>query len=543
MNRFHKLTLGAVLVQAPVLVALGLVATAAPVSPRRVQDTERQSRIEQGRELAAQHCATCHLEPAPDILPKQSWETALAYMGLWLGMQNFDYLDDHPTHGQDNVRNRRDLLERENVLNTAPVLTDSEWEALRFYYVDTAPASALEQVGKPELSWELPRFDLVQSDYRFPAAVTTLVHIRQDANEVYIGDSALNTLTVLGADGQIKVAGQRLERDIFPVDIEFIGDTAYVGSIGDLEGRRPTEERAAHIAALGLVDQSIESATSTVVIDDLYRMADMEILDLNGDDRLDFIVCGFGYVTGNVSWFESQPDGGYRQHILIDRAGGSRVQVADLNDDQWLDIVVLVSEGREGLYVLENNGRNEFESRTIFETQPAYGHTTFELQDFNDDGLLDALVVNGDNVDSDPYNTRKNYHGVRIYLNRGRYRFEEAYFYPMYGAFAAKSADFDNDGDRDIAAVSFYPDFSSAQREAFVYLENQGNLEFTASTTPELMGGRWMTMDVGDIDGDTDADVVLGGVYLPLGMFGHLELFRELEKTGPSVLILKNTLH
>ena len=156
------------------------------------------------------------------------------------------------------------------------------------------------------------------------------------------------------------------------------------------------------LPALGLVDQSIESATSTVVIDDLYRMADMEILDLNGDDRLDFIVCGFGYVDGErVLVRVRSPMGGYRQHILIDRAGGSRVQVADLNDDQWLDIVVLVSEGREGLYVLENDGRNEFELRTIFETQPAYGHTTFELQDFNDDGLLDALVVNGDNVDSD----------------------------------------------------------------------------------------------------------------------------------------------
>ena len=208
--------------------------------------------------------------------------------------------------------------------------------------------------------------------------------------------------------------------------------------------------------------------------------------------------------------------------------------------DGLLDVMVLVSDAREGLHLLMNQGDGGFELQTVFETDSAYGHTFLELNDFNADGLMDALVVNGDNVDSDPYNTLKNYHGVRIYLNRGDLQFEEAWFYPMYGAFIAKAADFDVDGDLDIAAVSFYPDFTDPDRESFAYLENQGGLEFVPSTSDELNNGRWMTMDIGDIDGDSDVDVVLGGSYLDIGLFGNPELYDQLVE---SVLILKNTLN
>ena len=538
MRTPRALTIGTILVGVDLTIGTSPLASA-----QGNQDSERRNRLERGRQLAARHCAECHLEPAPDLLPKRSWQTSLGYMGLLLGMQNLDYLDGQPAMARETVVARQGVLVREGALPDMPALTESEWDALRHYYVESAPPEALPQAGKPELRWELPRFRVAESDYYVPGAVTTLVHIRPGAGEAYIGDSALNTLTVLGPDGRIKIAGQRPPTEIFPIDIEFIGGTAYVGSIGDLEARRPTEERSAHISTLELVGDSIESAPAAIIVPNLYRMADMEPADLNGDGRLDFVVCGFGHVTGRISWFEARADGSYEEHVLVPRAGGVKAQAVDFNGDGLLDIAVLVSEAREAFYIFVNQGNNEFERHDVFETQPAYGHTYFELQDFDDDGLLDLLVVNGDNVDSDPYNTRKRYHGVRIYLNRGGYRFEEAYFYPLHGAFIGKSADFDNDGDLDIAAISYFPDFSAAQRESFVYLENQGDLQFTASTSRELMRGRWMTMDVGDLDGDGDVDVVLGGAYLQLGMVAHLDLFAELRKTGPSVLLLENTLN
>ena len=124
---------------------------------------------------------------------------------------------------------------------------------------------------------------------------------------------------------------------------------------------------------------------------------------------------------------------------MINRPGAVRAQLHDFNGDNHLDIAVLMSDAREGFYILINNGANEFEINTVFETHPSYGHTYFELQDFNSDGLMDIMTVNGDNVDSDPYNTLKNFHGIRIYLNQGDLSFDEAYFYPMYGALQSLS--------------------------------------------------------------------------------------------------------
>ncbi|MFQ6007242.1 MAG: FG-GAP repeat domain-containing protein, partial [Woeseia sp.] len=383
----------------------------------------------------------------------------------------------------------------------------------------------------------------IQSDYRADSAVTTRVHIREETGEAYIGDSAANTLAVLGGDGQLAFEPRRFGPAMLPVDIEFAGDVAYVASIGDLFAYRPSYEKLATISQLPLADQSINTSGISIVIDDLYRMADMEVADLNGDEAMDFIVCGFGTRRGNVAWFESQSDGSYQEHVLINRPGAVKAQAYDFNGDQHLDIAVLLADAREGFYILINDGANDFESNTVFETHAAYGHTYFELQDFDGDGLMDILTVNGDNVDSDPYNTLKNYHGIRIYLNQGDLRFEEAYFYPMYGAFGGKAADFDNDGDLDIAAISFYPDFGVERRESFAFLQNNGDMEFSAYTDAELINGRWMTMDVGDLDGDADVDIVLGGAYIPTGMFAYVDTYRTLAKAAPSVVVLENTLN
>ncbi len=530
-----------ILIAAGVGVVLLAMATF-PAFRQQLSSLQDHRRLLRGEELASVYCASCHIEPEPAMLPKRSWEMVLAYMGYMMGIDDIGYLADHPEFAQENVRTKRAYLIEEEMYPDTPLLSASDWEALRYYYVESATVEPMPQLDKPAMQWELPQFELVQSDYRADPPVTTLVHIREETSEAYIGDSAANTLAVIGSDGQPKGTLQRYGRGMLPVDIEFNKDSAYIASIGDLFATGTSKERLATISQLSLTGQDIDASSISVIIDDLYRMADMEVADLNDDGLPDFIACGFGTRRGKVSWFESQGDGSYAEHDLISRPGGVKARVHDFNGDGYPDIAVLLSDAREGFYILLNDGSNEFASHTVFETLSSYGHVGFELQDFNGDGLVDIMTVNGDNVDSDPYNTLKNFHGVRIYLNRGNLQFDEAYFYPMYGAFGGNAADFDNDGDIDIAAISFYPDFEAANQEVFVFLRNDGDMQFSAFSSPELAVGRWMTMGVGDLDGDADIDIILGGAMIPTGMFAYMDTYGAMAESAPSILVLKNTL-
>jgi hypothetical protein len=61
-----------------------------------------------------------------------------------------------------------------------------------------------------------------------------------------------------------------------------------------------------------------------------------------------------------------------------------------------------------------------------------------------------------------------------------------------------------------LATISFFPEFQKVPRGSFVYLQNQGTNQFTASTFAESATGRWLSLDAGDFDRDGDEDLVLG---------------------------------
>ena len=74
----------------------------------------------------------------------------------------------------------------------------------------------------------------------------------------------------------------------------------------------------------------------------------------------------------------------------------------------------------------------------------------------------------------------------------------------MYGVYGAEVEDFNQDGDLDIAAIAFHPDFDAEIPENFVFLEQTSSLAFNPSTHPATYNGRWLSMDSGDADGDGD---------------------------------------
>jgi hypothetical protein len=255
--------------------------------------------------------------------------------------------------------------------------------------------------------------------------------------------------------------------------------------------------------------------------------------DLNKDGKTDYIVCEFGNLAGALSWLEKK-DTDYVRHVLRAAPGAIKTYVDDYNHDGLPDIWALFAQGDESIFLFTNKGNGTFDTKQVLRFLPINGSSYFELDDFNKDGFPDIVYTCGDNADYSV--VLKPYHGVYIFLNDGKNNFYQKYFYPINGCYKAIARDFDNDGDLDIATISFFADYLNEPEEGFIYLKNEGDFKFQPYSLPEAENGRWLTMDAGDFDGDGKTDLMLGNFSVKGAMIKSSIDW----KTQPPFLMLKN---
>jgi hypothetical protein len=201
-------------------------------------------------------------------------------------------------------------------------------------------------------------------------------------------------------------------------------------------------------------------------------------------------------------------DNHYARHVIRPVPGAIKAYALDYNRDGLPDLFVLFAQGEEGIFLYTNRGNGRFDQKEILRFPPSYGSSYFEMDDFNHDGYPDIVYTCGDNADFSL--VLKPYHGVYIFLNDGKWNFNQRYFFPVNGCYKAMARDFDGDGDLDLAVISFFADYQNQPEEGFVYLENTGDFKFIPHSMKETQQGRWLTMDVGDLDGDGKPDILLG---------------------------------
>ncbi len=478
-------------------------------------------RLEDGEQLSKIYCAACHQYPEPSLLDRATWERfVLPRMGYMYGIY---------THAAEREAlfeaNEGGARVRESGLFPEERRIDSvQWEAIQDYYLTNAPERLALPKRKP-IHKSLTQFNLNIPNQKVKIPSTTMASFSSKGT-IYLGDAHTKSFSVFSSQLSLLQTGTVQEGAVWLVE----SPTAYLLTV--MGSFAPTDAPLGGIARLS----KEAGQKSSVPIRNLQRPVHMDMADVNKDGKQDLVVCEFGKWTGALSLFLQAADGTFQKKVLHPVPGAIKSYFRDMNGDGHMDIVALFAQGNEGVDIFYNDGNANFTRKRILQFSPSFGGSFMKLIDYNNDGHLDILLTAGDNADYRPL--MKPWHGVYLFLNQGNAQFEETLFLHLNGAYNAVAEDFDADGDIDIAAISFFPDWENTPEESFVYFENTPG-GYEPQTFPEVTMGRWVVMDAFDYDFDGDVDLILGS--LAFEVVPKLGFVEKWIKGGVPFVVLENT--
>jgi hypothetical protein len=445
--------------------------------------SKKEAALIEGKLLAGKYCSSCHLFPEPALLDKKTWiNGVLPAMAGQLGievLQGNIYLSDKKS-----------------------VLTGKEWSKLVEYYKTLAPDTLQKaDISNAALnSWN--NFTLEKPEVSSPEiSSTTMVAIDEKRQQILTSNSERSTIYVYNQNLELI---HHSELPSAAIDISFAQQTGKEDIITCMGGMQALDNTKGQIVAYGQKDYQ-----SNLLSTDLIRPIQTRPLDYNKDGLQDYVVCAFGHNRGGLYILEQKTDHTFKKVPIREVPGATQSIVQDFDQDGWPDIMTLFAHGDEGIWLFLNNQRGGFVTKNIMRFPPSFGSSSFQLIDTDKDGKEDIVYTAGDN--SDYSRILKPYHGVYIYKNTGHFEFEKSFFYPVNGCTKAVAADFDKDGDTDIAAIAFFADFKNNPAQTLIYFKQSSKgVTFQPSIIPVAANGRWICMDANDYDNDGDVDIVLG---------------------------------
>ena len=477
-------------------------------------------KVEEGEILAKTYCASCHVLPSPGMLPKNVWQlSTLPYMGILMGIE-------------DEIANLPAPLKDYAILRpSAQMISKEDYEKIKAYYIDQAPES-LPEANYAALSELTGQFVVEEVKLEIPNGTfpnMTGISIDAAGRQILAGDQSNRIIWQLDSKGHVL---QQISNQNALTHIEKTGLNHYFFTyIGTTTQANPEVNGYTNWVDLSQGKFVVKKSILKGLNRPIYLSA--QNLDSEAGDEL--ILSEFGFKEGGLSVWKRDRKGLYQKTVLNPQTGATRTIVRDFNQDGRLDIASLFAQGDERVMMYVNEGNLTFKERVLQRFPSIYGTSSFDLVDMDADGDLDLVCTAGDNADFST--VLKPYHGIYIYQNTGNFTFKPWQFFPQNGATKAIAADFDGDGDPDIASIALFPDVAKRPLEGFMYIENQGKT-FLQKTMPINHLGRWSVMDAGDVDGDGDIDLVLGShavAKFPAGGFDPA------WKQAKGLLILRNT--
>jgi len=457
-------------------------------------------------ETVKQQCSKCHVPPQPQYVPRGMWRLRIQEMA------QRSLMGTGVTPGEESVLWQLDTAQFVRYFEARSPVTlplPDPWPegdgGLRFVRQDWNPPGE----AKVPVVANVRFFDL-DGDGRLEIVACDMGH-----GLVMLGEPSKKP-------GELRVIAKIPNPDHAEmVDLDKDGRRDLL--IADLGDFMPGDHEKGTIVWLRqTAPLQFESIT---LVPRIARTADVQAADLDGDGDLDLTVAAFGWHTvGGIFVYENQTTD-WKQPTFegfpVDaRPGGIHVPIVDLNKDGKPDFVALVSQQYEHVVAFINRGAGKgFRPETIFRAVvPVWGSSGIQMVDMDKDGDLDLLMSNGDSLDDF---TVRPFHGIRWFENEGRYPWKQHDLAILPGVHRAQAADMDGDGDLDVVATAFLPD---AEHPAFQLLGRQGNLApFTSlGWLEQVKPGLFVphpleqgklthtTLDLGDVDGDGDVDVLTG---------------------------------
>jgi hypothetical protein len=444
--------------------------------------------IVDGKNLVQLNCTRCHALVPVNALNKDVWKHhTLPAMSHYLGLTPYlggYYKSEKDTFGLSLV----------------------EWQAIVSYYQKLAP-DTLPAAKKPiPLINDWAGFVLKTPPPVKYISYTTMAAVNPYTHKIYTSDRVSDKLTEW--DSNFKVLNvstlpSTVVNAVFKKDGAGV-NTALFSCIGQLEYVDFPNGRVLRIN----LDSKNDTTSQTLIADDLARPVQTIEGDFNKDGLTDLVILGQGHLKGGVYLFKQNSDHTYTQTNISDKPGAVQAVAGDFNNDGWQDLMILFGSGDEGLWMFLNDHKGGFTSKNLLRFPPVYGSTSFQLADIDHDGKPDLVYTCGYNF----HDSRilKPYHGLYIFKNMGNWNFKQQWFYPIDGCTKAIAADFDGDGDLDIATTAFFADMQNNPAESFIYFEQVKPFSFKPHAIPISKYGHWMSMEVADYNNDGKPDIILG---------------------------------
>lgn len=521
----------------PLLLTLLLLLSCQP-SDGDVKNSDLAETDDSGIELiriemiTRRHCSGCHLFPEPALLDKNTWANqTLPAMGPHLGI--FEYKgEEYP----------RDLTADlpENFYPERALLSENEWQDILDFYAEMSPNRLESSVEYDEIIRDELFFETMRPSYRSDSnPMVSAITFDRGNRLIYMADANLERIVIFNSDLEV-VNSFKVPASV--AEITIINDDSepgrkemlitYIANIGPSDALDGSISHGWYDPATGGGEFDIK------IIENIARPVKAKLSDLDNSGVPDLLVNEFGHRKGSLFWLKGDGEGGFQpeKNFLINTPGCLDSEVVDWTGNGLPDILVLCSQVDQAIYLFKNLGNGEFSRSTLLQFPITAGSSSFEVHDFNGNGLWDILYTSGDNADYSM--VYKPYHGVYIYTNEGDDQFTESWFYPINGAYSAKARDFSGDGSLDIAVTSFFADYARKPQEGFIFFKNIGNLTFTPYHPAEASYGRWIAMDTADWTGNGRDDIVLANFSL-----GPTKVHQQVEAVltqSPHLLVLKN---